>query len=65
VGDEVGRNTAWFYCLKHGTVEPEGVCKAKDRLGPFPDEASAARALETIHEREARIEAEDRAWRDG
>ncbi|MEO5832586.1 MAG: hypothetical protein ABJA16_13180 [Nakamurella sp.] len=62
--DEIGQNTQWFYCLKHHTVEPEGVCKAKDRLGPFPDQASAARALETVHDREARLESEDARWRD-
>jgi hypothetical protein len=52
----------WFYCLKHrrperGRQEPEQFL-----LGPFPDEATAARALDIIREREARKEAEDRAW---
>lgn len=65
MGDEVGRTTAWFYCLRHGTVEPEGACKATDRLGPYPDPESAARALESLHEREERLEAEDREWADG
>ncbi len=60
--DEIGQNTQYFYCLKHQTVEPEGICKAKDRLGPFPDPAAAARALETMHEREAQKQAEDRSW---
>jgi hypothetical protein len=60
--DEIGQNTKYYYCLKHRTVEPEGVCKAKDRLGPFPDPATAARALEIIHDREERKEAEDRSW---
>lgn len=63
--DEIGRNTQWFYCLKHATVEPEGGCKAKDRLGPFPDQASAANALESIAEREERLESEDDRWRNG
>lgn len=62
MGDEVGRTTAWFYCLKHRTVEPEGQCKAKDRLGPYPDPDSAAHALKSLHEREERLTAEDRAW---
>lgn len=60
--DEIGQNTQWFYCLKHGTVEPEGVCKAKDRLGPFPNQNAAAHALETIADREKQKEAEDRTW---
>lgn len=62
MGDEVGRTTAWFYCLKHRMVEPEGQCKATDRLGPYADPQSAAHALESLHEREERLEAEDRAW---
>ncbi len=61
--DEIGQNTQYFYCLKHGTVEPEGVCKARDRLGPFPTADAATHALETIHEREAQKAAEDREWR--
>ena len=63
--DEIGQNTQWFYCLKHHTVEAEGVCKAKDRLGPFPDAESAAHALETIADREQRKQAEDANWRRG
>ncbi len=64
MGDEIGQNTNWYYCLKHQTVEREGECKATDRLGPFPDQASAANALQTIRDREERKSAEDRAWRD-
>jgi len=64
MGDDIGRNTSYYYCLKHGTVEKEGECKATDRLGPYPDPASAANALQSVHEREARKQAEDRAWRD-
>lgn len=62
MGDEIGQNTAWYYCLRHHAVEPEGVCKATDRLGPYPDPESAAHALQTVHDREERLEREDRAW---
>ncbi len=65
MGDEIGQNTQFFYCLKHGTVEPEGVCKAKDRLGPFPTAEAAAHALQTIHDREKEKQDEDRNWRNG
>ncbi len=65
MGDEIGRNAQWFYCLKHRAVEPEGQCKAKDRLGPYPDRESAANALASLREREERLEEEDRAWRRG
>lgn len=63
MGDEIGRNTAWFYCLKHQKVEREGECKATDRLGPYPTPEAAANALASVHDREERIEAEDRQWR--
>jgi len=53
---------AWYYCLKHKRPENGKQCAGEDRLGPYPDEASAARALETIRERERIKEAEDRAW---
>ncbi len=62
MGDEIGQNTAWYYCLRHHTVEREGECKATDRLGPYPDPESAANALQSVHEREERLEREDRAW---
>ncbi len=62
MGDEIGQNTAWYYCLRHHTVEREGECKATDRLGPYPDPESAARALASVREREERLEREDRAW---
>ena len=65
MGDEIGRNTAYYYCLKHGTVEREGECKATDRLGPYPTPEAAAGALAAIREREAQKSAEDAAWRAG
>jgi hypothetical protein len=65
MGDDIGRNTAWFYNLKTGQVEEEGQSKAADLLGPFPDPESAAKALDTVHAREKQKEAEDRAWAEG
>lgn len=62
MGDDIGQNTAWYYCLRHHTVEREGECKATDRLGPYPDPESAAGALQSIREREERLEREDHAW---
>lgn len=65
MGDDIGRNTAYYYNLKTGLVEPAGQSKAKDLLGPYPDEASAARALDTVHERERQKTDEDREWATG
>jgi len=41
----------WYYCLKHKTVEQGMVCPGSNRLGPYPTEAAATRALETARER--------------
>jgi hypothetical protein len=65
MSDETGQNTAWYYCLRHHTVETEGECKATDRLGPYPSPEAAAHALESFKEREDRLEDEDRAWAEG
>ena len=65
MGDEIGRNTAFYYNITTGKVEREGESKATDLLGPYPDEASAANALQSIREREERKQAEDREWADG
>ena len=42
----------WF-CLKHHAVEGVEGCPNKDRLGPYPTEAEAARALEHAAENTA------------
>ncbi len=62
MGEDIGRTTAYYYNLQTGQVESEGQSKAKDLLGPFPDPESAARALDTVHQREAEKQAEDQAW---
>ena len=41
----------YWYCLTHHAVEGEDGCKSADRLGPYPTEAEAARALEKVEER--------------
>lgn len=51
----------WYYCLKHNAVEPYDGCRAADRLGPYPDKDTAARALEIARER---TEEEDRRDRE-
>lgn len=55
----------WFYCLKHGTVEPKAGCRAADRLGPYPDRETAARALEIARERTEAEDRKDRRWSSG
>ena len=49
----------WWYCLRHHRVEPDAGCPAKDRLGPYPTQGEAARALETVHRRNEEWDAQD------
>ncbi len=55
-------NEYWF-CLTHHTVEGEEGCRNADRLGPYPSEAAAARALERVEERNEDWE-HDPNWND-
>ncbi|MPZ83974.1 MAG: hypothetical protein GEV28_27720 [Actinophytocola sp.] len=54
----------WFYCTKHSTVEHGDVCRAADRLGPYPDRETASRALEIARERTAAWDKAERDWGD-
>jgi hypothetical protein len=54
----------WYYCLTHRTPEKGAGCRGLDRMGPYPDEASARRALDTARERNEAADEADRAWRD-
>jgi len=54
-------NEYWF-CMVHRRVEKFEDTDSTNRIGPFPTQAAAARALETIHEREKAYDAEDSAW---
>ncbi|WP_110240015.1 hypothetical protein [Nocardioides gilvus] len=53
----------YWYCFKHSTVEPREGCKNADRLGPYPSQAEAARALEKVEERNEQWET-DPNWND-
>ena len=54
---------AYFFCLKHHTVEGEDGCRAKDRLGPYDTEADASRALDKVAERNEEWD-DDPKWND-
>lgn len=50
----------WWFCTRHNTVEgPDTNCPGKDLLGPYPTRAAAARALETVRERNEEWDAQD------
>lgn len=53
----------YWFCLTHHTVEGRDGCASKDRLGPYPTEAEAARALEKVEERNENWD-NDPKWSD-
>ena len=53
----------YWFCLTHHRVEPRDGCKNADRLGPYPTEDAAARALERVEERNEAWE-HDPNWND-
>ena len=59
----MSRDNEFWFCLKHHAVETNDGCPNKDRLGPYPTEAEAARALEKAAERNEAWD-EDPAWND-
>ncbi|MEP6696698.1 MAG: hypothetical protein ABJA34_07450 [Pseudonocardiales bacterium] len=56
----------YFWCLVHHRVETgDAACSWSDRLGPYSTEREAARALQTVQERNRKFDAEDAEWEDG
>ena len=56
-------SAAYYFCLRHHTVEGPDGCKAADRLGPYPTADDAARALEKVQERNEEWDNDPR-WND-
>jgi len=53
----------YWFCVKHHAVEGPDGCPPIDRLGPYPTEAEAARALEKAQERNEEWDS-DPNWSD-
>ena len=54
----------WYFNVITKKVEHLERSKGSDLLGPYPDEATAKRALEIARERTRQADAEDAAWED-
>lgn len=52
----------WYYSLIDGRVVTADEVRAADRLGPYPDRETAARALEIARERTEAADRDDREW---
>ena len=58
------QNSGWWYCLKHNRVEHGAGCPNKQRMGTYPDEATAARALNIAAERNEAWDEQDEAEKE-
>ncbi len=54
----------WYFNVVTKKVEHHDRSKGSDLLGPYPDEATAGRALAIARERTQKADAEDAAWED-
>ncbi|MFD9895846.1 hypothetical protein ACFWY9_41425 [Amycolatopsis sp. NPDC059027] len=54
----------WYYNTRTNEVEHLDRSRGADLLGPYPDEATARRALEIARERTRAADAADAAWND-
>ena len=52
----------WYYCTADGSVRQGKESRGFDRLGPYPDEATARNALEIAKARTASADEQDRDW---
>ncbi len=55
----------WWWCLRHGRVEPDAGCPNTERLGPYDSPEQAATALRRAQQRNEEWEAADREWDEG
>jgi hypothetical protein len=56
---------AYWWCTDHNTVEGDSGCRAEVRLGPYPTQDAAQAALQSVKERNERLDAEDEAYENG
>lgn len=52
----------WYYSISDGTVAQGKEASWSDRMGPYPDKASAERALDIVAERNRVADEQDREW---
>ena len=60
--EDSGAGDGWYFNVITNKVEHHDRSPGRDLLGPYPDEATAGRALEIAHERTQKADAEDEAW---
>jgi len=59
------QDDGWWYCLTHDRVEHGAGCPNRERMGPYADEATAARALAIAADRNEEWDTQDEREADG
>ncbi|MGW4397243.1 hypothetical protein ACWEHA_18315 [Amycolatopsis nivea] len=62
MSDDPNPDQGWYYNTRTREVEHLERSRGADLLGPYPDEATARRALDIARERTRQADAADRAW---
>ncbi|MFI5612320.1 hypothetical protein [Amycolatopsis sp. NPDC051903] len=62
MADDPNPDPGWYYNTRTHEVEHLQRSRSIDLLGPYPDEATARRALEIARERTKQADAADREW---
>jgi len=55
----------WFNTETGRVESDENLSPERYRLGPYPSEEAARNALQSVRERNERLDAEDEAWENG
>ncbi|MBC7301706.1 MAG: hypothetical protein H5T78_12190 [Nocardia sp.] len=55
----MAEDNKWYYCIKHHRAEQGKGCWVADRLGPYPDQATAEKALEIVKARNKAADDQD------
>ncbi|MFC6012939.1 FUSC family protein [Nocardia lasii] len=56
---DMAEDNEWYYCVKHHKAEQGKGCWYADRLGPYPDQATAERALDIVKARNKAADDQD------
>ncbi|MGV9297965.1 MULTISPECIES: hypothetical protein [Amycolatopsis] len=62
MSDDPNPDQGWYYNTRTHEVEHLERSRGVDLLGPYPDEATARRALDIARERTRQADAADRSW---
>ncbi|MBN4927991.1 hypothetical protein IEU95_14185 [Hoyosella rhizosphaerae] len=52
----------WYYCVTDGSVRRGKESRGLERMGPYPNKETAARALEIAKERNEKADEQDEEW---